>query len=114
MSPRMKLAFLKGSLFSLIFMKVQRMMTIASRSKQTTKRIHRKINRRETQRNHTNTEFMSREPKANENQWVFISKALEICQIKNRYSMGSTFACEPLGYKLLQGDRMQYRINWMC
>lgn len=82
MSPRMKLAFLKGSLFSLIFMKVQCMMTIASRSKQTTKCIYRKINKRETQRNHTNTEFMSREPKANENQWVFISKALEICQIK--------------------------------
>lgn len=113
MSQRMELAFFKGSLLSLIFMKVQCMMTKASRNKQTTKCIYRKINKRETQRNHTNTKFMSQEPKANENQWDFISKALEICQIRS-YSMGSTSPCEPLGYKLLlQGDRIQRRINWM-
>lgn len=53
-------------------------MTKAPRSKQASKRIYKK----KKNSKHPNTKLMSQQPKDNENQWVFMSKALEICQTK--------------------------------
>lgn len=67
------------------------------------------------QRNHTTSTLTSQKPKVNENQWLFISKALENLLYKNGYSTGSTFASKLLGYKLLLlGEQKPDRINWIC
>lgn len=104
-SQSIKLTFSKGSLFSFMFREVQCLMMKTPGNKQASKytyiKKNNKINNRETQRNHMNSKLMSQKHKVNENQWVFISEALEICQTKIVIQLEALFACELLGHKLL-------------